>query len=142
MEFRFEVAPSGPQILESESIIEPPLWKARPLGSTPKRSPHLLSRSLRGLLDNMLVAGGHPGIGVTEQAHGHSGWDALDEQKRRRGVTGIVKTALAHTGEPKYAVPFSRVGLLADRAAVFAGEDEPEVLPAAPSSQPFSRLSC
>jgi hypothetical protein len=53
----------------------------------------------------------------------------------------VVKAALANVGKSKDAMPFGRVCLLANRAAVLAGKDEPVILPAASSPQTFRRLT-
>ena len=61
------------------------------LTRAPQHKVDLIGGGFRSLLDRVLVASGHPGIGMTEQAHGNPGRDPLDQQQGRLGMPRVVR---------------------------------------------------
>jgi hypothetical protein len=81
------------------------------------------------LVDDVLIAGEHPGLGPAHDVHDGAGVDALNQQQRRCGVPGVVQPGIANASLSEQRLSARPVRSRVDRATGRLAEHQPVLFP-------------
>ena len=115
------------------------VWRTVP-GVAPDRSADLGGGVSSHGVQDVLVASEEDGLAPAHEAHDDAAVDALSEEKRGCGVSGVVEAGWAYAGFGQEHLPCVVVGAGVYRGAVRLGEDQVVVMPGAASSKAFVGL--